>query len=304
MQVQNLCLGGESSLYLIRLWDGIFLWANDIHLSKLAYQVDAFEEKDFLLLNLCHSGRCEVELDGGSYIYMTPGILNVTASAPRSNYSYPGGQYAGLELCLDLGLLERQMPEALSSYGIDFPLLKDYADKDTFLAKMTTAGIEEAESLFHLLRKGEASVQALRFASLSLIYHLLHGEAELVDCELMVSKGQRRIVTEAERMLSEDLSIRHTVEELAAHFGISASALKKYFMAVYGRPVSQYMKEKRMERAKFLLAESSDSVGAVSQACGYEHQGKFGVAFKEYTKVSPLEYRRLYRKTGEEAEAE
>ena len=300
VQMQHLCVREGSFIHLIRLWHGIFLWANDIHLARLEYPVNVFDEKDFLLVNLCHTGRCEVELAKGGYVYMAPGILNVTACPPQSCYSYPGGQYGGIEIGFELGLLRERMPDALAAYGIGLPLLRSYAAKGNLLAKMTAAGMAEGKELFRLLCGDGHSVQELRFASLSLLYHLLHGDAEVVDCEVLVSKGQRRIVTEAERMLCGDLGRRYTVEELAGHFGISASALKKYFMAVYGRPVSRYMKEKRMEQAKRLLAASSESVGDIALACGYEHQGKFGMAFKAYAKVSPLEYRRLYWKGGAE----
>ena len=101
-------------------------------------------------------------------------------------------------------------------------------------------------------------------------------------------------------MMTNDLRERYTVEELSSRFGISASAFKKYFSAVYGKPVSQYMREKRMEKAKELLETTDVSIGEIALASGYEHQGKFGSAFKDCSGVSPLEYRRLNRKTSEE----
>jgi transcriptional regulator GlxA family with amidase domain len=60
------------------------------------------------------------------------------------------------------------------------------------------------------------------------------------------------------------------------------------------------MREKRIERAKELLKTTDESIGEIALASGYEHQGKFGSAFKDSYGVSPLEYRRLYRKTSEE----
>ena len=101
-------------------------------------------------------------------------------------------------------------------------------------------------------------------------------------------------------MMTDDLRKRYTIEELSSHFGVSASAFKKYFSAVYGKPVSQYMREKRMEKAKELLGNTDESIGEISLASGYEHQGKFGSVFKDFCGVSPLEYRRLNRKRQEE----
>ena len=91
-----------------------------------------------------------------------------------------------------------------------------------------------------------------------------------------------------------------TVEELAERYEISPSALKKYFELVFGMPISYYLREKRMEKAKNLLVESRMNIGEISTICGYENQGKFGAAFKTYSGVSPLEYRRLHKNENRE----
>ena len=297
---QRFNLGRGSSLYVTWLWDGILLWGNEIRLDKLSYPMTLFNENDYLLLNICHAGRCEVELSPGTYVYMSPGTLNVSASPPKSSYCYPGGYYEGIELCLDLRRLKRHMPEALADYGLTFEVLRRYIEEGNVMASLTNAGIQEEEKLFRMLREGHSSVYELRFAALSLICHLIEGDAKKIDFGVSITKGQRRIVSEAEQMMTNDLRERYTVEELSSRFGISASAFKKYFSAVYGKPVSQYMREKRMEKAKELLETTDVSVGEIALASGYEHQGKFGSAFKDCSGVSPLEYRRLNRKTSEE----
>ena len=231
---------------------------------------------------------------------MSPGSLNVSASPPKSSYCYPGGHYEGIELCLDLRRLKRHMPEALTDYGLTFEVLRRYTEEGNVMASLTNAGMQEEEKLFRMLREGHSSVYELRFAALSLICHLLGGDAKKIDFGVSITKGQRRIVTEAEQLMTNDLRERYTVEELSSRFGISASAFKKYFSAVYGKPVSQYMREKRMEKAKELLETTDESIGEIALESGYEHQGKFGSAFKDCSGVSPLEYRRLNRKTSEE----
>ena len=294
---QKFQLGRGSCLYVARLWDGIVLWGNEIRLDKLSYTMALFNENDYLLLNICHAGRCEVELSQGTYVYMSPGTLNVSASPPKSSYCYPGGHYEGIELCLDLRRLKGFMPEALTDYGITFGALQRYTEEGNVMASLTNAGMQEEEKLFRMLREGRSSIYELRFAALSLICHLIGGDAQKIDYGISITKGQRRIATEAEQMMTEDLRKRYTIEELSAHFGISASAFKKYFSAVYGKPVSQYMREKRIERAKELLETTDESIGEIALESGYEHQGKFGSVFKDSSGVSPLEYRRLNRKT-------
>ena len=91
---QKFHLSRSSSLYVAWLWDGILLWGNEIRLDKLSYPMSLFNENDYLLLNICHAGRCEVELSPGTYVYMSPGTLNVSASPPKSSCSgcIPGAE--------------------------------------------------------------------------------------------------------------------------------------------------------------------------------------------------------------------
>lgn len=292
---RSFCLGEDSSIDVVQLWEGILIWVNDIRIKRLIYPMSTFDTDDYLLLNICHAGRCEVEMVPGNYVYMSPGILNVSASRPKSDYYYPGSIYSGIEFCFNTWILRDRMPDALTAYGFDYALLERYAAKENILAVMTASAMQEEERLFNMIRGKKDSLQAIRFAALSLVYHLINGECNRINNYMLISKGQRRIATEAEKLLTADLQMRYTIEELASRFGVSSSALKKYFLQVYGKSISQYMREKRMKKATELLADTDESIGEIALACGYEHQGKFGTAFRAFAGVSPMEYRRLNR---------
>jgi transcriptional regulator GlxA family with amidase domain len=63
-------------------------------------------------------------------------------------------------------------------------------------------------------------------------------------------------------------------------------------------PISEYVRKERLEKAAILLKTSDKSVQDIAALCGYQHQGKFGVVFKEMYQMSPLEYRRISRTKG------
>ena len=65
--------------------------------------------------------------------------------------------------------------------------------------------------------------------------------------------------------------------------------------AFYGKPISSYLKERRVEKTKELLSQSKLSIEEISNAVGCENQGNLAVMFREETSVSPMEYRRLYK---------
>lgn len=92
--------------------------------------------------------------------------------------------------------------------------------------------------------------------------------------------------------LCRDFRQHLTVEELAEEYGVSPSSLKKYFRLVYGSPVSEYIKNVKMEHACRLLRETKMSIGEIAEESGYQNQGKFDSAFKKHIGEAPLEYRR------------
>ena len=233
---------------------------------------------------------------------MTPGLFNLNCTAPKEGYSYPGGFYEGIEIGLNLDILNEQVPPELSSFGLDLDYLRSLLKKGSgnYMATLTEEVLQESRFLYDSLKKGNLKLCDYRFLTVSLLYLLKNGYASETKNRTLVTRGQRRIAIEAEQIFMKDFRKHFTVEEIAERYGISPSALKKYFELVFGMPISYYLREKRMEKAKELLVKSRLSVGEISTICGYENQGKFGAAFKAHSGASPLEYRRLHKNENKE----
>jgi len=67
----------------------------------------------------------------------------------------------------------------------------------------------------------------------------------------------------------------------------------RLFRKAYHRTPHQYLMQKRIEKAKDLLASSSVSVTEVCLAVGFQSLGSFSALFRKYTGQSPTEYRAL-----------
>lgn len=290
--------GGDSHLYVCPLWDGVFLWANEIHDSYLNDSEYDLNRLNYAVLNLCIAGRCEVSADEQTYIYVTPGLININNLNLQNGYRYPGSLYEGVEIAFDLDLLAGGAPPELISFGLDpdflCGLLREH--NGNYMAAMTDEAKRQTEVLYHALKAGDLERSDYRFLTVSLLYALKHGATTRSKDRLLVTRGQRLIANEVEQLLVKDLRTRYTVEELAGQYDISPSALKKYFEMVFGMPISHYLRKKRMEKAVCLLTETGHSIGEIASACGYESQSKFGIAFKAYSGFSPLEYKRIYGK--------
>lgn len=82
-----------------------------------------------------------------------------------------------------------------------------------------------------------------------------------------------------------------TVAQLADFVGHASNYLVKKFHQETGKTISQYIMEAKMERAKLLLKSSNDSVQDVAEQLGFATQSHFGAKFKEYTGMSPAQWR-------------
>ena len=94
--------------------------------------------------------------------------------------------------------------------------------------------------------------------------------------------------------LTENLSKRITIEELSKKFAMNPTTLKTVFKDVYGNSLAAHIKEHRMEKAAELLVNTQMPVNQIAQEVGYESQSKFGTVFKEFFKLSPMEYKKRH----------
>lgn len=106
--------------------------------------------------------------------------------------------------------------------------------------------------------------------------------------------GQEEIIRQIHDLMTENLRTRYTIDELSRKYLINTSALKSVFKSVYGMPIASYMKQYRINRAAYLLRETTDSISAVAASVGYESQSKFTAAFKDIMKMLPTDYRKQH----------
>ncbi len=82
-----------------------------------------------------------------------------------------------------------------------------------------------------------------------------------------------------------------TVAELADACGTTTVTLNRYFHRLYGMPVSRYITDRRMEKAKDLLLNSANTVGDVAKCVGFNDIYSFSHAFARTVGVSPSAFK-------------
>ncbi len=81
------------------------------------------------------------------------------------------------------------------------------------------------------------------------------------------------------------------IKDLVGVAGMSRRGLHKAFLEHLQRTPGQELQRVRIERAKKLLAQTSQKVETIAYDCGYQSINSFCVAFKRATSMSAREYR-------------
>ncbi|MDY3618624.1 AraC family transcriptional regulator [Agathobaculum sp.] len=138
-----------------------------------------------------------------------------------------------------------------------------------------------------LITYGEFQQRVPEHACSEIIYTLL--------CELLASSADTACDTPVGRSIA--FMDRHfeselSVEEVAAHVGLSSSHFTKLFRARTGYSPYEYITLRRIDRAKSLLLSTGRTVRQIAFDTGYNSEENFIRAFKKKVGVSPTGFRR------------
>lgn len=96
--------------------------------------------------------------------------------------------------------------------------------------------------------------------------------------------------------IGDNLSGKLTRKEVARQVGLRESYIAEYFKACSGLSLRAYIRLARLAKARDLLRTSFLSVKEISSAVGFTQESNFDRAFKHMSGMSPLAYRRRFRR--------
>lgn len=116
--------------------------------------------------------------------------------------------------------------------------------------------------------------------------------------DYQVSKCISKIVAKSIDYIYEHIQNRITLEELAESVQISASYLSRQFKKEMGVSVSDYIRERKIERAKNLLRYSDFSYIDIAHYLAFSSQSHFIQIFEKYEGITPKKYREQFYRTS------
>lgn len=110
---------------------------------------------------------------------------------------------------------------------------------------------------------------------------------------LQEKKGNRnlRLVNDIKKIVAEQYASLKSMEQIASQTYFSAVHANVIFKKQTGYTIFDYLTHYKIEQAKKMLATGNYKIYEVSDYLGYKSKNYFSTLFKEYTGVTPSQYR-------------
>ena len=125
---------------------------------------------------------------------------------------------------------------------------------------------------------------------LNLQYNMVTEFTEQVE---RVRRGAQptKLAVEVSNYVQRHLSEPINTEAMAKEFFLSRTHFSARFKQETGETLSTFILREKMEEAKRLLRYTDKSSSAIGSYLGYSSQGHFSRVFKQYSGITPSEYR-------------
>lgn len=111
---------------------------------------------------------------------------------------------------------------------------------------------------------------------------------------LQNNSGTSKLVTTCIEYIYVHIKERITIKELSEYTGFSISYLSHLFKQEVGISVSDYIREKKIEKAQNLLKYCDYSLVAIANYLSFSSQSHFIQVFQKQVGMTPKKYRDLY----------
>jgi AraC family transcriptional regulator, transcriptional activator of the genes for pyochelin and ferripyochelin receptors len=102
-----------------------------------------------------------------------------------------------------------------------------------------------------------------------------------------LKKSEVQLMEDVKSFLSENFNDDHSLQSIASHFAINEFKLKKNFKLRFGQTIFDFLFDRKMDHAYYLLRDGGKFVNEVSREVGYKNPNHFTTAFTKKFGVKP-----------------
>ena len=236
-------------------------------------------------------GRQYYDFEEGTMMFMSPEqVFSVGDFSEQTQYQ-GWGLYFHKDLIANSSLLKKIRDYNFFSYAVSEALHISDEEKKTLTELIKTIE-NECKSNLDQFSQGvivTAIEQLLNYSE------RFYGRQFLTRQKLntdLISKFER-LVTDYFQSKSLIESGLPTVDYFADKLNLSAGYLTDLLKKETGKTTKEYLQIEVIEKAKYKLLNSNDTVGEIAYTLGFEYPQYFNRLFKQKTGLTPIEYRQL-----------
>jgi AraC family transcriptional regulator len=265
-------------------WSGIKLHRARVRAGRMLEHTPNFHE-----INVCISGDLVTQkISGSGRIVNTRGGAGSTCVTPAGQpiSAYWAKPIDNMGILLDPEFVLETA--AQNHLGAGFEFREIYKNEDPLVAQLGLALLDEASS--------ETPMGKMYADSLiqTLTLHVLRSYSTATAMIERVGGGLsgyklRRVKEFIDANLEDDLGLA----EISAEAGLSQFHFARAFRKTTGLTPQHYLMERRIERAKLLLANDDLPIVEISLLTGFKNQSHFTTLFRKFTNLTPKTWRDL-----------
>lgn len=286
---------GNGVITQYNVFSGIEVFYNDFHLSK-GFQHKGNLSRDIIEINHCLEGRCECTLKDGQLVYIGKNDFALNSMSNQSQESFfPLSHYHGILIIIHIQKASKVMRSISADLGgldINLEILQEKLAKKHFIMRASESIQHIFSELYHSPEKFRKSYLSLKIVELLLFLSVADLEWNTEDHPYLYI-AQANLIKEIKTYIIDNIAEKITIEMLSVKFNIPTTTLKNNFKAVYGTPISAYIRKYKMQMAAELLINTTYSVLEISQLVGYENQTNFAIAFQKIYGITPSKHRKI-----------
>ncbi len=245
----------------------------------------------------CTGGRIAVQLaHGPSRMTEDQGVLLLSDVSYIRSFQI-SGDLKGILVSVDAKAARESLDTVCSTMGLVPHISRIRERMAGQLGCVSLRNTPWTRAMFHCLPSLPEETQGRYcvFKSVELLYLLCaeDPDAEHPRADLPGEGYVTQSIAEARAYMEAHLSEKLTIPDLCKMFSVSPTFLKREFRRIYGMPVHSWLVRQRMKRAQELLRSTDLNIQAVAQSVGCDGMSQFHAAFKQYSGVTPGQYRKM-----------
>jgi len=111
------------------------------------------------------------------------------------------------------------------------------------------------------------------------------------------SHGDKEVLS-AQQLIESDPTGTFSVDDLCNRFGVGRRTFERRFRMATGNSIAEYIQRVKVEFVKQQLESDRKTINEVIYEVGYNDVDAFRKVFRRYTDLSPVDYRKKYKSSG------